>query len=222
MADWIDTYKLSIANHRLWIDGVLAPWQATPNTGRAIRPEIIVLHETASRLNGKGAISWLCNPAARASAHFVIDREGRCTQLAACNMMTWHAGKSAYQGRSGVNNFSIGIELVGPGQMRPGKPGHARAWFGKEYPVDHYKLELKRTPEHGNGWWMPFTDEQLRMTIALCRTLVDGYQLTDITTHWAVSPGRKVDPNPLFPIHWCRKLALGEELAARAMGKAEN
>ena len=48
--DWIDTYKLSLAGHRLMIDGVLAPWRATPNIGAAIRPEIIVLHETASRL----------------------------------------------------------------------------------------------------------------------------------------------------------------------------
>ena len=208
--DWIDTYKLSLAGHRLMIDGVPAPWRATPNISGAIRPEIIVLHETAGRLDRDSSISWLCNPAAKASAHFVIDREGRATQLAACNMRTWHAGLSSYKGRSNVNSFSIGIELVGPGQMRAGKAGNARAWFGQEYPIDHYKIELKQTPEHGNGWWMPFTDEQIRMTAALCRTLVGAYGLTDITTHWAVSPKRKVDPNPLFPLDWCRKLALGE------------
>lgn len=78
MGYWLDDYKLSIAHHRLMIDGVLAPWQATPNIGHAIRPEIIVLHETAGRLNSRGAIDWLCNPAAKASAHFVIDRDGRC------------------------------------------------------------------------------------------------------------------------------------------------
>jgi N-acetylmuramoyl-L-alanine amidase len=219
MGTWLNDYKLSIAHHRLMIGGTLGPWRPTPNVGKAIRPEIIVLHETAGRLDAGGAISWLCNPTARASAHFVIGREGTVTQLAACNMATWHAGKSAYQGRENVNGFSIGIELVGPGVMRTGKPGHARAWFGVEYPIDHYRLELKNTPEHGNGWWMPFTDEQLRMTAALCRTLVDAYKLTDITTHWAISPKRKVDPNPLFPLDWCRTLALCEA-AKKPMGKA--
>lgn len=216
--DWIDSYKLTLAHHRLYIDGVLAPWRATPNVGHAIRPEILVLHETAGRLDASSSISWLCNPAARASAHIVDDRDGRATQLAAFNMATWHAGKSAYKGREGVNAFSIGIEMIGSGQMTKGKPGQARAWFGQEYPIDHYRIELKRTPEHGNGWWMPFTDEQIRMTAALCKALVAAYGLEDITTHWAISPKRKVDPNPLFPLDWVRKLALGEN--AGPMGRA--
>ena len=218
MGQWIDDYKLSIAHHRLMFAGKQAPWRATPNVGGAIRPEVIVLHETASRLEAGGSIAWLCNRDAKASAHFVVDREGNVTQLAACNVSTWHAGKSSYKGRSGVNGFSIGIELVGPGIMKASKPGFARAWFGQDYAIDHYKLELKRTPEHGNGWWMPFTDPQIRMTVAVCKALTEAYKLKDITTHWAVSPKRKVDPNPTFPLDWCRKLALGE--AAGPMGRA--
>ena len=93
----MDTYKLSLAHHRLMIDGLPAPWRATPNIGSAMRPEIIVLHETAGRLDPTSSIAWLCNPSARASAHFVVDREGRTTQLAACNMRTWHAGQSSYE-----------------------------------------------------------------------------------------------------------------------------
>ena len=103
----------------------------------------------------------------------MVDREGRVTRLAAFNAITWHAGQSSYKGRRGVNGFSIGIEMVGPGEM-------------------------------------------VRMTIALCKALVEAYRLKDITTHWAVSPKRKVDPNPLFPIELCRKVALGE--AAGPMG----
>ena len=148
----------------------------------------------------------------------MVDREGRATQLAAFNMKTWHAGKSSYKGRPNVNGFSIGIEMIGPGLMTASKPGQARAWFGQDYPIDHYRLELKRTPEHGNGWWMPFTDEQIRMTAAICKALVAAYDLNDITTHWAISPERKVDPNPLFPLDWVRKLALGD--AAGPMGRA--
>jgi len=60
---WIDTYKLTLAHHRLHIDGVMTPCRATPNVGAAIRPEILVLHETAGRLDADSSISWLCNPA---------------------------------------------------------------------------------------------------------------------------------------------------------------
>ena len=70
--DWLDTFKLRIANHRLFIDVIdskPAPWRATPNLGGPLRPELIVLHETASRLDAAGSISWLCNPSAKASAH---------------------------------------------------------------------------------------------------------------------------------------------------------
>ncbi len=41
---------------------------------------------------------------------------------------------------------------------------------------------------------------------ALCRALVEAYPgIAGITTHWAVSPGRKVDTNPRFPLEDVRK-----------------
>jgi AmpD protein len=47
------------------------------------------------------------------SAHFFIDRAGRCTQFVSCLQRAWHAGASQFRGRSGCNDFSIGIELEG-------------------------------------------------------------------------------------------------------------
>lgn len=217
--DKFDELKLWVAAHCLQIDGKPAPWAATPNRGGAIKPEIIVLHETAGRLDAASSVSWLCNPKAKASAHLVVGRDGRVTQLAPFNYATWHAGRSNYRGRDGVNAFSIGIELVGPGKMRPGKPGHARAWFGEEYAIAEYGSRPVKTSDHGDGLWMPFTATQITMTIALCKVLADAYAIKDITAHWAISPRRKVDPNPLFPIYWCRKLALGD--GAGPMGRAK-
>lgn len=49
----------------------------------------------------------------RVSAHAVIRREGVITQYVPFGMRAWHAGVSEYQGRSGCNDFSIGIELEG-------------------------------------------------------------------------------------------------------------
>ena len=50
---------------------------------------------------------------ARISAHFFIERAGRCTQFVSCLRRAWHAGVSQFGGRSGCNDFSIGIELEG-------------------------------------------------------------------------------------------------------------
>jgi AmpD protein len=49
----------------------------------------------------------------RVSAHAVIRRRGDITQYVPFAMRAWHAGQSQYQGRSGCNDFSIGIELEG-------------------------------------------------------------------------------------------------------------
>jgi N-acetylmuramoyl-L-alanine amidase len=207
-----------VAGHRLHNGDAPAPWRVTPNLGGTIRPEIIVLHETASRLDSAGSISWLCNPAAKASAHLVIGRDGIVTQLAPFNRSTWHAGKSSYKGRPNVNGFSIGMELVGPGQMVAGAYGHSRAWFGAEYGIEEHGIQRVQTPEHGNGLWMPFTTAQIAATNAIAKLLVEAYRLKDITTHWAIAPRRKVDPNPLFPLARCRELALGA--GAAPMGRA--
>jgi N-acetyl-anhydromuramoyl-L-alanine amidase len=50
---------------------------------------------------------------ARVSAHFFIDRSGRCIQFVSCRDRAWHAGASAFRGRQRCNDFSIGIELEG-------------------------------------------------------------------------------------------------------------
>lgn len=49
----------------------------------------------------------------KVSAHILIDRRGAITQYVAFTKRAWHAGPSEFQGRSGCNDFSIGIELEG-------------------------------------------------------------------------------------------------------------
>lgn len=49
----------------------------------------------------------------RASAHFLIRRNGRVTQFVPCAKRAWHAGESNWRGRERCNDFSIGIELEG-------------------------------------------------------------------------------------------------------------
>ena len=49
----------------------------------------------------------------RVSSHLVIDREGLCTQFVPFHRRAWHAGRSAWRGRPGCNDYAIGIELEG-------------------------------------------------------------------------------------------------------------
>ena len=65
----------------------------------------IVVHSTEGGFHG--SVRWLQNPRARASAHFVIGRDGGIVQLVHLSDVAWHAGNRK------LNRRSIGIELVG-------------------------------------------------------------------------------------------------------------
>ncbi len=47
------------------------------------------------------------------SSHALIRRDGELIQYVPFNKRAWHAGESEFEGRSGCNDFSIGIELEG-------------------------------------------------------------------------------------------------------------
>ncbi len=47
------------------------------------------------------------------SSHFLIRRHGELIQFVPCVRRAWHAGQSAWRGRSRCNDFSVGVELEG-------------------------------------------------------------------------------------------------------------
>ncbi|ALF02121.1 N-acetylmuramoyl-L-alanine amidase [Salipiger abyssi] len=198
---------MRIINHRL--KGVDF-WPAH-FTGGEIVPEIVVLHDTAGRLeNGNSARYLASENTGKASVHFVVERDATVRQLVPTNCRANHAGRSNYHGREWCNGFSIGIEIVNPGRMT-GDASEARAWWGETFSMrDEYDLAKVATPEHGDGVWMAYTEAQITAVISLLECLFrDVPTLTDITTHWYVSPGRKVDTNPLFPLEHIRARVLG-------------
>lgn len=106
--------------------------EASPNFGP--RPEgtavdLIVVHSislppgqfggTAIHQLFTNTLDWNEHPYFRTiqglkvSAHFLIQRDGSLWQFVDCCERAWHAGPSAYRGRSNCNNDSIGIELEG-------------------------------------------------------------------------------------------------------------
>lgn len=49
----------------------------------------------------------------RVSSHLLLRRNGEVVQYVPFHKRAWHAGVSCFQGRTGCNDFSIGIELEG-------------------------------------------------------------------------------------------------------------
>ncbi len=56
---------------------------------------------------------------------------------------------------------------------------------------------------------MDYTAEQLETVEAICVTLFEKYNLQWVWPHWKVSPGRKQDTNPLFPLESLQSKLVG-------------
>ena len=95
--------------------------------------ELLVIHHISlppGKFGGKGIVELFTNrlnPAAhpyyaaiagmKVSAHFLIRRGGELIQFVPCAKRAWHAGESSWKGRARCNDFSIGVELEGTGEV---------------------------------------------------------------------------------------------------------
>lgn len=81
----------------------------------------------------------------------------------------WHAGVSKWKDRSNLNDTSIGIEIV--------------------------NMATEQT-------FVTYPPEQVDCIIELCKNILERYPdiaPTNVVAHSDISPGRKMDPGPLFP-----------------------
>ena len=189
---------MKIQEHLLQGDDVTI--RKTPNHGGAIDPRYLVFHFTAGG-SAAGAVAWLCNPEAKASAHLVLARDGSITQLAPFNIKTWHAGKSSWAGLTGMNQYSIGIEIDNAGELMKVGSEYISA-FHARYPASEV-VEVKAT------YWHAYTQIQIERATELAQLLVSTYGLKDVIGHEDIAPGRKNDPGPAFPLAYIRSKSLG-------------
>ncbi|MDD2621065.1 MAG: N-acetylmuramoyl-L-alanine amidase, partial [Syntrophomonadaceae bacterium] len=153
---------------------------ASPNysPGRKGRKIIaIVNHITAGLM--PGTLSWLRNPAAKASSHYLITKKGEIYQLVKDEDSAWHAGIvkqpdwSLYDGTN-PNHYTLGIEheaLAGEGltdeQYEASLSLHRELikkwgiWPDRDHIIGHYRIDSvdrKNDPGTAFPWHSLFQD----------------------------------------------------------------
>ena len=181
--------SFSIVNHRLMGDGVVH-LACVKNTRKLEGPDMIVLHYTAGTSAESSSI-FLTWPDVSASAHLVIGRKGEVFQLVPFHIEAWHAGKSWYAGRGGLNRYSIGIELDNLGKLRFSGDLFV-AECGRVVLPDEVYTDC--SGDHPT-YWHRYTERQIRVLQEICSLLEETYPIRDVVGHSVITP-RKIDPGP--------------------------
>lgn len=110
----------SITN-RLTIEGpdsrLVDDLVASPNIGERrgrASPKLLILHYTGLE-SARRSIDVLCDPICEVSCHYLVDVDGRVTQMVRESDRAWHAGRSFWLGETDINSCSVGIEIQNPG-----------------------------------------------------------------------------------------------------------
>lgn len=170
--------------------------------------DALIIHYTAGR-DAESSAKYLQKQEVKASAHLVIGRNGELFQLVPFNKIAWHAGRSSYGGKSGYNNYSIGIELDNAGVVT--KTGNDfQSWFGKKYMQSDVMEGIHRN-ESQPRYWHIYTEKQLEVNEEVTKLILNQYKsIVNILGHEEISPGRKQDPGPAFPLDKFRRQIIGD------------
>lgn len=190
-------------------------------------PRILVMHYTGGS-SAASSVNWFANPNSKVSAHITIGRDGSLFQSVPLNRKAWHAGTSSYTKAdgtsvSGLNSYSIGIELANAGACFQTAAGSWKNPLGVRVEPDNI-IEA----EHKNGpiWmgsavgnmarpgWEIYPEAQLHAAHQVAAALVEHYGLQDIVGHDDIAPVRKSDPGPLFNTQGFRDAVFGMDFDA--------
>lgn len=194
---------MKVVNHLL--EGVVV--KRSPNISGFMTPTGAIMHYTAG-YTAESAVATLTNPAAKVSAHLVIDWDGTITQLVPFNRIAWHAGPSVLDGRSGCNNFCIGFEFVNPGYFRIGPNNTILDSSGKSpVPADklqRYDLSVRAPNSRIGGGtfiWPGYTKAQIDAGLAAFNAIREAYDIQHLAGHEEIDTRKwKTDPGPAFPM----------------------
>jgi len=177
---------------------------ASPNKStRNGEVKYLVLHHTGPG-TFKGIVDWLCNPQAKASAHYVVSTSGQITQLVNTGKEAWHAGVASLNGEKINNHYSIGIEIQNNGILQKidgsyyyEEGRNLKKYTGSVEPV--FSKIIYPSGKVLEGYSVPYPDKQVEKLIGLCKGIIKKYpqiKAEDILTHYEIAQpeGRKNDP----------------------------
>jgi len=155
---------------------ILAP---SPNFDeRPATADHLVLHYTGMQ-SCAAAVARLCDPVAKVSSHYVVDEDGTVYALVGEEKRAWHAGVSYWRGIRGLNDRSVGIEIVNPGHE----------WGYRAFP-EAQMLAVRDLCLGILGRW-------------------PGIEARNVVGHSDIAPDRKQDPGELFPWAWLAGQGVG-------------
>ena len=153
------------------------------------KPKTIVLHCSFSN-DMKKLASFLSDTlTGRASAHIIIDRDGRVIQQVPFNYISHHAGQ--------YNNSSIGIELINIGELKKTAQGY--------FNIYGQKVNSNNIICNDKVCWEKYSPAQIKTTLEICKLLVQEYDIQQIVQHSEIDK-KKTDPGPFFPINSFKSL----------------
>lgn len=142
-----------------------------PSIGQDYRVKFLILHYTA--LDYPTSMRVLTKQAV--SSHYLVNSENNneIDILVSEDARAWHAGVSFWDGRTNLNDSSIGIEIVNQGYTEYG---------GKKY-------------------FFEYPSYQIQKVAALAKNIIERYKIEPnyVLGHSDIAPQRKEDPGPLFP-----------------------
>ena len=122
-------------------------------TGHKLKNEIknFVLHHTAYNdpITNNAEVKKQFMTPGQNSSHVVIEEDGSRTIYASPEQVSFHAGKSKWNGREDVNDFSIGVEFQGDTQKKPLTDEQVISFVEYYAPIaKKYNLNLKSIITH--------------------------------------------------------------------------
>ncbi|UTW55030.1 N-acetylmuramoyl-L-alanine amidase [Kordiimonas sp. SCSIO 12610] len=166
-----------------------------PSANYNTRARMIIIHHTT--IDFQESLEVLTQPSANpVSAHYLIPapddptyphRSLKAYALVPESKRAWHAGQSDWQGKAGLNDQSIGIELVYvPTCTENTSPEFSAIEINLNDICSFYS----------------YPNQQISLLIDLLSDIQKRHpdiSPTNIVGHSDIAPDRKVDPGPLFP-----------------------
>lgn len=176
----------------------------SPNCSGILVPKYAVVHYTAGG-HIAGTKDWCCNPESKVSYHFLIGRDGTVVQMVSLEQWAWHAGKSEWNGITGLNQFSVGIGLCNWGPLAlDGQDGSFKPYncCNSSYRIPREQV-VDMPNVHDDSvyrYWEKYPEKQLFSLALLVHGLCSSLPIDDLLGHNEIAPKRKIDPGPAFPL----------------------